>query len=453
MKKNNINVLSVLNSRNITEETIDGEVHIVIKGVVPLVDDVVMNGGLYPAAEIDKSYATLDGNAMPLGHPVIDGKYVSASDVRAVNKHHIGAWARNARKENGKVLVDMCINKRFAESTDGGKRLLERLDDLTNNAEVKPIHVSTGLILNKKDDSGTSKGKKYNWVATNMFFDHIAILLDQPGAATPDDGVGIFVNSDGANLDVENVDLGTAADCRKEGWLNKVKFYLSANSDLAFEEISRALYELVNKQSGGNYKAWIESVYPKYFIYEYDGKKYKQPYFIGDDNQIELTGERVEVVRRVGYEEVKTNGEQNSMKEKIIAALNAAGVKSDGLNDDELLTAYNELQAKSKDEKKPKDGKPEDKPKDDELEEKIKKAVNAALAPINAKLEANQAEDLAKKRAAVKSHFALDDAAVNALEGEALNGLYAKTINPNGINGAMGALNADDDLLNMEAPE
>ena len=141
------------------------------------------------------------------------------------------------------------------------------------------------------------------------------------------------------------------------------------------------------------------------------------------------------------------------MKEKIIAALNAAGVKVDGLNDDELLTAYNELQAKSKDEKKPKDGKPEDKPKDDELEEKIKKAVNAALAPINAKLEANQAEDLAKKRAAVKSHFALDDTAVNALEGEALNGLYAKTINPNGINGAMGALNADDDLLNMEAPE
>ena len=60
---------------------------------------------------------------------------------------------------------------------------------------------------------------------------------------------------------------------------------------------------------------------------------------------------------------------------------------------------------------------------------------------------------MAKKRAAVKSHFALDDAAVNALEGEALNGLYAKTINPNGINGAMGALNADDDLLNMEAPE
>ena len=58
MKKNNINVLSVLNCRNITEETIDGEVHIVVKGVVPLVDDVVMNGGLYPAADIDKSYAT-----------------------------------------------------------------------------------------------------------------------------------------------------------------------------------------------------------------------------------------------------------------------------------------------------------------------------------------------------------------------------------------------------------
>ena len=55
MKKNNINVLSVLNSRNIAEETIDGEAHIVVKGVVPLVDDVVMKGGVYPAAEVDKS--------------------------------------------------------------------------------------------------------------------------------------------------------------------------------------------------------------------------------------------------------------------------------------------------------------------------------------------------------------------------------------------------------------
>ncbi len=30
-----------------------------------------------------------------------------------------------------------------------------------------------------------------------MQFDHIAILLDEPGAGTPEEGVGLFVNADG----------------------------------------------------------------------------------------------------------------------------------------------------------------------------------------------------------------------------------------------------------------
>jgi hypothetical protein len=33
-----------------------------------------------------------------------------------------------------------------------------------------------------------------------MQFDHIAILLDEPGAGTPDEGVGMFVNADGQRL-------------------------------------------------------------------------------------------------------------------------------------------------------------------------------------------------------------------------------------------------------------
>ncbi|WP_181875335.1 hypothetical protein [Hafnia alvei] len=43
------------------------------------------------------------------------------------------------------------------------------------------------------------------------------------------------------------------------------------------------------------------------------------------------------------YEEVKTtNKELNPMKEKMIAALNVAGVKTDGLTDDQVWDAYNE---------------------------------------------------------------------------------------------------------------
>ncbi|MEM8160150.1 DUF2213 domain-containing protein, partial [Morganella morganii] len=60
MKLSGIHVKSLaINSSNISTETIDGDEHIVIRGVVPVVDDVVMNGGLYPASEINKSFQSM----------------------------------------------------------------------------------------------------------------------------------------------------------------------------------------------------------------------------------------------------------------------------------------------------------------------------------------------------------------------------------------------------------
>ncbi len=50
MKRNRVNVLTVVNSAsNITTETIDGKPHIVVRGITPVVDDIVMNRKLYPA--------------------------------------------------------------------------------------------------------------------------------------------------------------------------------------------------------------------------------------------------------------------------------------------------------------------------------------------------------------------------------------------------------------------
>jgi hypothetical protein len=69
MKKLQVNVLTTINSAsNISEQIIDGDDHYVIKNVVPLVDDVVMNGGMYPADEIKKSYDGLNGNPAPYNH-------------------------------------------------------------------------------------------------------------------------------------------------------------------------------------------------------------------------------------------------------------------------------------------------------------------------------------------------------------------------------------------------
>ncbi|MDY0609219.1 DUF2213 domain-containing protein, partial [Pasteurella multocida] len=257
-----------------------------------------------------------------------------------------------------------------------------------------------------------------------------AILLDEQGAATPEQGVGIFVNSEGEESEVEFVNLADSADYTKETLLDKVKYFFSANSSLSFEEIHGLLLQLINNDHNSKKWLWIESVYPSHFIYNDDGKKYKQKYLIDDNSQVSFVGERIEVVKKVDYDEIKTNGE-NIMKEKILSALNAAGVKTEGLDDDQLLSAYNELQAKPKDEGV--------KTINSEINEAIKTAVATAIAPLQEKLQANEDAKVAEMREAVKSKFSLSDVAVNSLSSEALSEMFAKTKNSNGLNNSLNA--------------
>ncbi|EJN2805497.1 DUF2213 domain-containing protein [Salmonella enterica] len=221
MKRNRVNVLTVINSAsNITTEIIDGREHIVVHGVVPIVDDIVMNRRFYPKAEIKKSYNTLERNPMPLDHPKIDGKNVSASDPRAVNNYHVGAWFQNVTHADGRVTGDMYVDRQYAENSEKGQRLVERLDDMAAGKNVEPIHISTGLGFRSIATNGESKGKRYREICTDMQFDHVAILLDKVGAGTPSEGVGIFVNADGSESEIECVNLDEAGEPDQESALS-----------------------------------------------------------------------------------------------------------------------------------------------------------------------------------------------------------------------------------------
>ncbi|EDG8890879.1 hypothetical protein CAJ82_23395, partial [Salmonella enterica subsp. enterica serovar Typhi] len=152
MNRLQVNVLTTINSAsNISEQVIDGDMHYVIKNVVPLCDDIVMNGGLYPSEEIRNSYHGLNGNPAPYNHPMVDGSFVSAHNIRAVNQYHVGAWIENASHDGGKVIVDLKVNKVIAERSEKGQELLGRIEALMNSTEgAEPIHVSTGLLLNRE---------------------------------------------------------------------------------------------------------------------------------------------------------------------------------------------------------------------------------------------------------------------------------------------------------------
>ncbi|WP_341857297.1 DUF2213 domain-containing protein [Escherichia coli] len=453
MKLSSIHVKSLaINASNISTTTINGQEHYVIRGAVPIVDDIVMNGGLYPAEEINNSYQTMERKLMPIGHPMVNGKYVSANDPQAVNDYYAGAWAQNVSKASDKVVMDVYVNKAVAEAKPDGKRLIQRLDDMITGNNAEPIHVSTGLLLNKEQKAGESKGKKHYWVAHNMQFDHIAILLDEPGTGTPEEGVGMFVNADGQEGEVETASLIDAANSLKDGLLNKVKFFFAHNSDASFDEIYQMLREAIRAPSGSDVYRYVVTVWPDKFIYEEGRHLFQQKYLI-DDNAVTLVGEPIEVVRKPTEYEVKTNGEQNPMKQKMIAALNAAGVTTEGLTDDQVWDAYNQQM-----QKKAGGGDPAGTPMNAEA---ITAAVNMAIGPLTDKishletqLQANAEKDTAEKRQAVKAKFPfMTEAAINSLAPEALNDMFSQCQTSTGLNPAFQGNGAQSEILTMEAPE
>ncbi|MEC6169138.1 DUF2213 domain-containing protein [Enterobacter hormaechei] len=382
MKRNRVNVLTVVNSAsNITTKTIDGKPHIVVRGITPVVDDIVMNRKLYPAAEIEKAYNTLERNPMPLGHPKVDGKHVSARDVRAVNEYHVGAWLQNVSHKDGKVTGDMYVNRQYAESSDKGKRLINRLDEMLAGTNSDPIHISTGLLYSGIAANGESKGKKYNEIATNMMFDHVAVLLDEPGAGTPEEGVGIFVNAEGDELEIEVVNLEESnnpdpQDPAFKSFFNQLKAFFGANSDSTQKETDPMKELIVNAL-----KAKGKSV---------DGK-----------TDAELMDAYNQMLAENADSKEETPEEKSAREKK----------EADDKKDKEQTTNSEEMPAWAK-------------------------ALTEQVTALNSQINANAETEKGNMRAAVKAKFGMTDVAVNALDGEPLKELFAQCQTSTGLNGA-----------------
>ncbi|KQU96447.1 hypothetical protein [Devosia sp. Root105] len=192
-----VNVRAVANVAAVRKEKRNGrDVVIVPSATMP--DDIIMNGSqgkvLYPADEIAKSFKQLERTPAPLGHPMINGKFVSARDPEGINIGHIGAWNENVRQEGGRVLLDKVIDVEVANRSEGGKAVLAAID------AGGPIHTSTGLLAHLEDVTNSTSHQR---VARAMVFDHDAILLNEEGAATPEQGVGMLVNAQGETEEIE----------------------------------------------------------------------------------------------------------------------------------------------------------------------------------------------------------------------------------------------------------
>jgi len=340
MHKKRVHILSAVNAANISKA---GAVY-TIKDVCGAVNDIVMNGRLYPADQLAAGVASLEGKPAPAGHPKNGaGQYISALNGEALASAWIGSYCVNARHAAGRTLCDVVVNEAQAKASPAGAALVERLDAAIAGTNAEPIHVSTGLFYEEIKACGESMGKKYSSIVTNVNYDHLAILLNEPGAATPEQGVGMFLNSAGQPEAVETVTVNSAPEDKRfaglTGWIRK----LLGNSEMSFDQISDGLRTVLPKDS------YPREVFQRYVIWvDYmSDKLYQQDYAVGSDGSVALTSDPIEVIRKVEYKPISVNQEKDdTVKNHILTALNAAGISVAGLDDVQVLAAYSALQAK-----------------------------------------------------------------------------------------------------------
>jgi len=235
MNKVRVNVKSLANVSAARKETRNGRDVIIVPSAT-LPDDVVMNGIKYPADVIAASYHSLEKTPAPLGHPMIDGAFVSALDPEAINTNYIGAWNENVKRRDGRVFLDKVIDVKVAEATDGGRKTLLAIE------RGEPIHTSTGLWADLADSSEDGVDS----VATGILFDHDAILLNEEGAATPWQGVGMFVNADGGKEKVKVINSALDSADAELDWAVEAleRALVKREKAPALERMKKAILEL-----------------------------------------------------------------------------------------------------------------------------------------------------------------------------------------------------------------
>lgn len=332
-----VHILSAVNAGNVSKS---GDLY-TIREVCGAVDGIVMHNMVYEGAELAAGVATLEDKPAPAGHPKNSaGQFVSALSGDALLFAHQGAVCRNARHEGGRTLVDVVVNAPMAKAHPQGAKMLERLDAAIAGTNAEPIHVSTGLLVEPIEANGESRGKKYTRKATNLRYDHLAILLNEKGAGTPDDGVGMFLNSAGQPEPVEvgEVTLETE-DKRSKGlgaWLNRLVNRRNAASELSFDQIRDGLYKALGD------RAWVREVFDRYAIWtDSEGRYWKQDYSVSSDGSVAFSGTAEEVREERTYTPVANHHlKGDPMKDAILAALNKAGIQTAGKTDEQMLADF-----------------------------------------------------------------------------------------------------------------
>lgn len=218
--------------------------------VVPFVGAVapsVMNGQLILPEELQASSFNLNGRPLVIYHPTekINGKvvFISANDANVA----VVGRVLNAVFANGRLTGEAWFVDELLEAGGREGRQIKK-DVIAGNV----IENSLGWFQDTEYTTGELDGQPYAQVARNLVHDHLAILPDEIGACSVNDGCGINRNSqEGGDMEPDNKD--TKPNQQLDGVFAEFKGVL--DQILSYVDGSKSMN--VNAELG----AWISETY------------------------------------------------------------------------------------------------------------------------------------------------------------------------------------------------
>ena len=277
----------------IRQDTMEGREYTVAPMVMAV--EGVLNGSggalFYPGEELAKMPVMWNHKPVVVYHPKINGLGVSACDPDICTAHKVGI-IMNTKYEDGKLKAEAWLEQTRIAAVD--PRIGEALENNTM------MELSTGLFTDNVQESGNFEGSDYVAIAKNYRPDHLALLPDQKGACSIEDGAG-FIRMNEAG-DTVTVLLNDLTEEQKERLRDNTQFTRSVAklvlNDLSFGDIRDLLSGMLRETQGDD--TWIEDVFEDYIVYERGGTLHKQPYVMAD-GEPKFEGLPEDVIKSVTY--------------------------------------------------------------------------------------------------------------------------------------------------------
>jgi len=243
---------------------------------------------LHTMEELGKFPDSWNGRPVIIHHPQINGEFVSANRPDIVDKEVIGS-VYNTDVDGSKLKAEVWIDE------DKLNTLAPAVLESINNGEE--MEVSLGMFTEEEDSEGTWNTEKYETIAHNHRPDHLALLPDQVGACSREDGCGL-----GANQNKEDMKIGELIKhvCNAGFAVNPI----GNNADQGYKELMDMVYDKLRTLETDKVYCYLEEMYDDSLIYSKSGDGnhtlYKQSYKI-ESGKIEFVGEPIEVRKKVDY--------------------------------------------------------------------------------------------------------------------------------------------------------